>query len=314
MSFSTETKNELARQVPEKKKDQLSEIAGFFRSAGSLRLAGNGKFKILASTGNPAIARHYKKLLQEYFKIEAGLEIEAVKTLNKGHKYTITISPEQNSDQILRETGILLVREGENYISDGIYDVIIRSKGEKKAYLKGQFLASGYVSDPGKSYHLEIVTSSEILAQDVKKLMNSFSDISAKIAVRRKKYVVYIKSGIQVRDMLAIIGADSQVLIFDEQMLRREMMNDTVRMTNCDNANTDRILKASEEQRNIIEELDRKIGLKTLPPNLLEVARLRMEHPEASLIQIGEMLTPKLKKSAVSDRFAKLKKLLREFE
>ena len=75
MSFSTETKNELARTEPEKKCCQLAEIAGFLRVAGSLRLAGGGKFKIVVSTDNPAVARHYKRLIKEYFNVDTELEI-----------------------------------------------------------------------------------------------------------------------------------------------------------------------------------------------------------------------------------------------
>ena len=106
---------------PEKKCDQLAEIAGFLRVSGSLRLTGRGKFTIVIATDNPAIARHYKRLIREYFQIDAKLEVGGAEALKKGHTYMLTISPEDRSESILRETGILLVREGNNFISDGIY-------------------------------------------------------------------------------------------------------------------------------------------------------------------------------------------------
>ena len=100
-----------SRSVPEKKCCQLAEIAGFLRVSGSLRLAGGGKFKIVISTDNPAVARHYKKLIKEYFQVETELEVGEAPGPKKGRAYFLTIGPEMRSEQILRETGILLVRE-----------------------------------------------------------------------------------------------------------------------------------------------------------------------------------------------------------
>ena len=129
MSFSTETKNELSRVYPPKKCCQLAEIAGFLRVSGSIRLAGGGKFRIVITTDNPAVARHYKKLIKDYFQVDTELELGEGTNLKKGRLYMLTIGPEMRSEQILRETGILLVREGNNYISDGIYDDLIREYG-----------------------------------------------------------------------------------------------------------------------------------------------------------------------------------------
>ena len=145
MSFASDTKNELAHVQPEKKCCMLAEISGFLRVAGSIGLAGFGKFKIIVTTQNPAVARHYKKLLQDYFGIETKLEIGEGKTIGKAqagqkYAYSLTIDADNRSEQILRETGILLVREGNNYISDGIYSGIIGSKCCKKAYLRGVFM------------------------------------------------------------------------------------------------------------------------------------------------------------------------------
>ena len=162
MSFASETKNELARIEPEKKCCMLAEISGFLRVAGSIGLVGFGRFKIIITTENPAVARHYKKLIQDYFGIETKLEIGEGKAVGKSRgskkfSYSITIDADNLSEQILRETGILLIREGNNYISDGIYSGIVRTKCCKKAYLRGVFMGAGTMSDPEKGYDLEFV-------------------------------------------------------------------------------------------------------------------------------------------------------------
>ena len=193
MSFSADTKNELAHVEPEKKCCMLAEIAGFIRMCGSIRLAGGGKFEIVTATEHPAVARHYKRMLKEYFGIDAELAVGQGSGLKKGRSYLLSIGPENLSEQILRETGILMVKEGMNYISDGIYDGLIRTKCCRKACLRGIFLASGTITDPEKSYHLEFSCSSQILAGDVKKLINSFVDLHAKVSARKKNYAVYVK-------------------------------------------------------------------------------------------------------------------------
>lgn len=306
MSFSTEVKNELARTEPQKKSSQLAEIAGFVRVAGSIRLEGGGRFRIVLTTDNPAIARHYMRLFKEYFRIEPELEIGEASGLVKGHSYMLTIGPKAGSEQILRETGILLVREGNNYISDGIYEDVTKTKSDRKAYLRGIFLGAGSVTDPQKSYHLEMICATDILARDLTKLINTFVDLTAKIVERRGRYVVYMKNSAYIRDTLAIMGANSHVLVFDDVMIKKQMMNDTVRITNCDSANTDRTLDASQRQIAAILSLKEKGELDRLPYSLREIAELRLENPEASLQDLGDILDPPLKKSGVSNRIRKL--------
>ncbi|MEE0741077.1 MAG: DNA-binding protein WhiA [Emergencia sp.] len=309
MSFATETKNELARISPEKKCCMLAEIAGFLRVSGSLRLAGGGRFKIVITTENPAVARHYKRLIKEYFQVETELEIGEASGPKKGHAYMLTIDPEMRSEQILRETGILLVREGNNYISDGIYGDIIRSKCCRKAYLRGIFMGAGTVNDPNNSYHLEIVCASRNLAGDLKKMINSFVDLSVKISERKGRFVVYMKNYQYIRDTLAIMGAHTKVFEFENVQIKKELVNDTVRLTNCDNANTDRTLDASQRHIENIRKIQETIGLAALPEKLQVVAILRLENPDANLVQLGEMLDPPMKKSGINNRLRKIEEI-----
>ena len=306
MSFSSEVKNELARIEPEKNCCQLAEISGFLRTAGSLKLEGGGKFRIVVSTGDPAIARHYKKLLNTYFETPVDLEIEEGGNLGKSHKYMLSIGPEEKSEQILRETGILMIRQGNNYISDGIYDGIVRSKCCRKAYLRGVFLGSGTISDPSKAYHLEVICNTKVLARDLCKLINTFVDLSAKMVERKGKFIVYMKKAAYISDMLAIMGAHSHVLALSDVLIRKQMRGEAARISNCDNANTDRILDAAESQIATIIRLKETGNYDNLPYKLKEIAELRVQNPEASLTELGELLDPPLKKSGVNSRLKKL--------
>lgn len=309
MSFSMDTKNELAHYVPEKKCCMLAEIAGFIRLSGSIRLAGGGKFKIVTTTENPAVARHYKKLIKEYFDVDVALEVGQGNTLKKGKSYLLTIGPENHSEEILRETGILMVREGLNYISDGIYSGLIRTKCCKKAYLRGIFLASGTITDPEKSYHIEFICGSQVLAADVKKLINSFVDLHAKIMQRKKSYVVYVKESEQIMDILALMGAASQIFSFENVRITKEMRNKTNRISNCDQANIDKALQAAEKQLSWIHKIQREKGLESLPDKLYAAAVLRMEHPEATLQELADLMDPPMKKSGLNNRLKKIEEI-----
>ncbi|MGN0709319.1 MAG: DNA-binding protein WhiA [Anaerovoracaceae bacterium] len=308
MSFSSETKKELSGIEPEKKCCQLAEIAGFLRVAGSLRLAGGGHFDIMVTTDSPATARHYVKLIKEYFHTKADIAVmEENSPLRKGHQYSIVITSDNNSESILRETGILMVKEGSNYLTSGIYSDVTRKKCDRKAYLRGLFMGAGSVSDPARSYHLEFVAQRMVLADDIRKLLGSFG-IIAGVTERRGRFVTYVKNSEHISRVLALIGADSQVLKFENSRIRREMVGDAVRITNCDTANTDRIIDASERQLTAIRKIADAGRMGDLPEKLRETAELRLEHPEASLQQLGDMSEPKLKKSGINNRLKKLEK------
>lgn len=309
MSFASEVKNELSRVETEKKCCQLAEIAGFLRVSGSIGLAGLGKFKIIVTSENPAVIRHYKKLLHDYFDVETNLEVGESSSVGKKRAYKITIDADNRSEQILRETGILLVREGNNYISDGIYDGIVRSKCCKRAYLRGIFMGAGTMSDPEKSYHLEIVCGTETLSHDLKKLINSFVDLQAREFKRGKNFVVYMKKADYVADMLGIIGADTHSLVIENTLVEKSVKNEANRMANCDNANTDRMVAAAMKQIMAVEKIEEKKSLSWLPEKLREVALLRKEHPDISIKELGEMCDPPLKKSGINSRLKKIEEI-----
>jgi len=306
MSFSSETKNELARITPEKKCCTIAEIAGFMRFAGSIGLAGGGKFRISMTTQNIAVVRHYKSLIGSYFNVDTDIEVGRGEGFDRGKQYTITIDPDNNSEMILREAGILMVREGMNSISDGIYDGLIRTKCCRKSYLRGAFLASGTVASPDKSYHLEITTGSQLLARDLRRLINTFDDITPKIVERKKGYGVYLKAREQVADTLAIMGATGQYFHFQDVMMRKDLMNQAHRAENLDNANIDKAIRAAQEQVEWIRKIDEKRGLASLSAKLQEVAELRLEHPDAGLEELGQLLDPPLSKSGVNGRLRRL--------
>ena len=306
MSFSTDTKNELARVIPEKDCCKLAEIAGFLRVTAGFLIAGGGRVRLTMTTDNPAVARHFKGLIRDYFDVDTELDIEKAPAPRKGYSYILTVTDLDDSDSILRETGMLMVKQKMNYISDGIYRDIIRTKCCRKAYMRGIFLGAGTISDPQKGYHLEFVLKSNTLAKDLRHLINTFDDLSVKITRRGDKYIVYMKNFQYIRDTLAIMKAYTKVLELEDVAISKEMRNQATRMTNCDNANMDRTLDASERQRLAIRRIREMDAMGKLTPKLRDLAELRESNPDASLTALGEMMDPPRKKSGVNNRMKRI--------
>ena len=209
---------------------------------------------------------------------------------------------------------MMLIREGDEFLSDGIYQPIVKSKCCKRAYLRGLFLGVGTMSDPKKSYHLEFVLNSEHVAQDLRKLIGSFVNMSASLIERGEEHIVYLKRAEYISDMLGIMGANEAMLEFENIRIGRGLRREVNRISNCDNANVDRTLTAAEQQIRHIEIIKDKLGLENLEPVLRETAQLRLELPDASLSEIGDALSPTIKKPGVSKRFAKLKEIAEGLE
>ncbi len=311
MSFSSEAKNELARLNIEKKCCMLSEIAAYIRTAGDIELDNDNSYMIDLQTDQAAIARHLKKLIKEYFSVDCDLEVYEGGGVGRNRKtsansYHLILGPKERADQILRECGIIRIREGRDYLYDGIYDELLKAKCDRKAYLRGAFLGTGTMSDPTKSYHLEFAIRTEGVANDLKKVINSFTDMQAKVVKRGSRYVVYMKKADYVSDMLAIMGASGSMLKMEDIRIKKGLVSTAKREINCDSANLDRAVDTSLRQVEAIKKIDRLKGLKFLDPKLREAAMLRLEHPDATIAALGEMCDPPLKKSGINGRLRKI--------
>ena len=315
MSYASEIKNELARVEPEKDCCTLAEIAGFMRFAGSVLFAGGGRFRMVMTTPNLAVVRHYKKLIRRYFEVDTDIEVGSGASNSRGLKgartkeYMIRIDPENNSEMILREMGILIVRGGKNTFSDGIYDELIRTKCCRKAYLRGAFLASGTVNNPESSHHFEITTASGETARDLRRLINTFVDINARIVERKSGYGVYLKAREQIADTLAIMGASKAYFDYQDKIIRKDTVSAARKIEQLDLVNMDKAIRAAEKQREDIERIAARQGLESLSPKLREIAVLRLENPDLGIEALGQLMSPPLSKSGVNNRLRRISEI-----
>ena len=175
----------------------------------------------------------------------------------------------------------------------------------RRAFLRGTYLCIGSMSNPGKSYHLEFDCVREEKAHLLQELIESF-DIPAKIALRKKYYVVYVKEGAAICDMLNIMGAHVSLMDFENQRIVKEVRNSVNRKVNCETANIRKTVNAAAGQVKDIMLIEETWGLNKLPEHLQEIARLRLENQEATLQELGDMLASPVGKSGVNHRLRKL--------
>lgn len=171
--------------------------------------------------------------------------------------------------------------------------------------IRNLFLRSGSISDPEKCYHLEIVFVSFEEAEQVKKILEDFG-LDPKIVERKGHFVVYLKEGAQIADMLRIMEAPSALMEFENIRIVKEMRNSINRQVNCEAANLGKTISAAVKQVEDIKFICSKIGLDNIPESLAETARKRLEYPEATLKELGELMEPPLGKSGVNHRLKHL--------
>lgn len=308
MSFSMKTKNELSRVISQKKCCQLAELAAIIRMSGTIQLAGFQKVNVKIETENAAIARKVFTLFKKSFGIYTELRVRKNKLLKKNNHYIIMISSEAGANDILKSVGILRMDNGQFSIDHRIPKELVMDKCCKRSYLRGAFLGAGSVSDPEKTYHMEFVTSNEEHSEELKDLINFFG-LGAKIVQRKSSYVVYLKEGDQIVDLLNIMGAHAALLNLENIRIMKQVRNNVNRIVNCETANLSKIVNASIRQIENIEYIQKTKGLKILPDGLREIAELRLDYKEASLKELGQMLTPPVGKSGVNHRLRKIEQI-----
>ncbi|WP_027701033.1 DNA-binding protein WhiA [Metaclostridioides mangenotii] len=304
MSFSTDTKNELARILPEERSVAIAELAAIVKSAGSLQIAGYKKINLKILTELNSIARKVFKLLKNNFDINTTISINKNQMLKRNNSYVLTVTDEMGAIELLRELGMLEPGDG-FFTVDKVPEKLVEHDECKRAFLRGAFLGGGSISDPDKSYHMEFVTNSEEFAISLKDLINSIG-LNSKIVPRKSNHIVYLKESEQISDLLSVIGAHNALLSLQNTKILKEMRNNVNRIVNCETANLSKTVNAAVRQVEDINLIQRTIGISNLPNNLQEIAQIRVEYEDMTLKELGEMLDPPIGKSGVNHRLRKI--------
>ena len=305
MSFSSKVKDELSRQVNPARHCQIAEIAAILSLCGKIKISDQDHFSIEIHTENVAVARKYFTLLKKTFNIGTDVSIRRGAYLKRNRTYIVAVREHEDAIRVL-QAAKLLNEYGE--VSENlsvVRNVVVQNTCCRRAFIRGAFLASGSISDPEKFYHFEIACVAEPKAEQLRELIATF-DIEAKIVRRKKYYVVYIKEGSQIVDILNVMEAPVALMELENIRILKEMRNSVNRQVNCETANINKTVSAAVKQMEDIRYIQAVIGLDGLPDNLREMALVRLERPDATLKELGEALNPPVGKSGVNHRLRKL--------
>lgn len=307
MSFSSIVKNELCRIEVNKDCCLLSELAAVVRISAFMRISEGNGMSIRVTTENAPFARKLFSLIKKLYNLYPQVAIRKSSKLKKHVLYILDITSVLDHQSIREKVGIDCgIQNGAEQIRYAPFaDRISHKECCKKAYIRGAFLAAGSVSDPEKTYHLEITVHEPFLAEELSSLINSFG-LKSKIVGRKGNFVVYMKEGEDIVDFLNIVGAHTALMELENIRILKEMRNNVNRVVNCETANLQKTVNASIRQVENIKYIGDHLGFENLPENLREIAEIRLQYSNENLKELGEMLSPPLGKSGVNHRLRKL--------
>ncbi|RHV05155.1 DNA-binding protein WhiA [Firmicutes bacterium OM07-11] len=304
MSFSGNVKEELSEHWSSARHCQIAELAAILGLCGSIIINSRNEYRVKVHTENKAVARKVFTLIKKTFNIESDISIRR-NIQKQSVSYSVVVKQHQDALRVLQ--AVKLIDEHLDGFEEVriVNPIVVQQTCCKRAFIRGAFLAAGSMSDPKKAYHFEIVCAAEPMAEQIRELMSSFS-MDAKIVQRKKSYVVYLKEGSQIVDILNIMEAHVSLMELENVRILKEMRNTVNRKVNCETANLNKTVSAAVKQLEDITYLRDTIGLEKLSEGLEEVALARLSHPDASLKELGALLLPPVGKSGVNHRLRKL--------
>lgn len=316
-SFSSEVRQELVAESPKALHCRIAMLAGIISIDGKLKYEDHEILSIRMEQDELVDAA--VRLMRQIFGFTdedirliprsssgARLRIEDEENCRRVLQ-TLKLSPEPTSE--LADDNDPRVRQ--TVLQDRLLhadDIVISKQCCRGGFLKGAYLAAGSVSDPQAAYQLEIVTGRASVTGQLLKILGGF-DVQAKATLRKGREVVYIKDADSISEVLGQMGAGNAMMHLLNVRIEKNLRNNINREVNCEAANITKTTMAAQKSLADIRIIEEKMGIDALPPDLMEIARLRLDNPDLSLLELGGLLTPPLGKSGVNHRLNKIRKI-----
>lgn len=299
VSFSGNAKAEMCRSFPQKQCCALAQCFGILLfcncfSSDCIRIVTESK--------------EFAFILPKLFKRAFGLSFDSMPEIEVGGKQVFMIADKSKLSQIMNAYGFTPT----DTISLHINLPVVEDDCCKSAFFRGAFLAGGSVTDPVKGYHLEICTTHQRVVRESYALFEELVGFYPKTAARGGSQVLYLKNSDQISDVLTRLSAPVSAMGVMEARLEKELNNKVNRRCNCDEANTSKVVEASQEQISAIRILEKRAVVDQLPEKIKQAALVRMANPEASLTELAAMMNPPISKSAMNHRMQRLMQIAKE--
>lgn len=292
MSFASQVKAELAQLSPASLCCRKAQAYGMAQGGHSF-----GRGGVSLQTENQTIALLYRALLTEV----TGADFRLQQPSGERGFYLVCTATQQDTARVLAAFG-----HSEKDVAVRLNRANLECDGCAHAYLRGLFLSCGTVSNPQSSYHLECCVPYYNLSRDLPHL---FAEAGIRVRCVRRKgdHILYVKESEQIEDCLTVMGAVNATLELMNVKLVKDIRNKTNRVINCENANIDKTVAAAAAQLQAVNRIRQKTGgLDALPPELRELAELRLQNPDMSLRELGQALETPISRSGVNHRMQRI--------
>jgi len=292
MSYSYNTKTELCRLTPENACCAKAECYGML-------LYGNtfNKREIRIVTGNNVLG----KRIVDLFLIAFTTAFDIMPDDEESGKQAYVITDSLKISRIFEMFGF----SKENLLAHHVNLGVLEDECCRRSFIRGAFLTGGAVTDPAKSYHLELVTAHYNVSRQTYSLLLEMG-FSPKETSRSGTYIIYIKQSTGIEDFLTYIGAPIHAMALMSAKIEKDVRNTVNRKVNCDTANVTKTVEAATTQIEAIEKIKAAGAYQALPERLKQTAELRIENPELSIKELADTSTPPVSKSCMNHRLRKL--------
>ncbi len=307
MSFSGRVREELAENISAARHCRIAETAAFIGMCGTVVINSFDRYSIKIHSENLLVARKVFTLIEKTFNIRTDISIRR-NIAKQSVSYVVVVRRHEDALRILQATKMVSEYQENTGDIHPFSPLVLQQMCCRRAFLRGAYQAAGSMSDPRKSYHFEIVCSTPEAAEQIREVICSF-DLDAKTVKRKKSFVVYLKEGSQIVDILNVMEAHVALMELENVRILKEMRNSVNRKVNCETANINKTVSAAVKQVEDITYLRDTVGFEHLPDNLVEAAVARLENPDATLKELGEMLDPPVGKSGINHRLRRLSEM-----
>lgn len=315
MSFASDAKMEVLKEEIASDCCAIAFLSALVKCSGQLGFGMNKQIIVEVYTELLDVYDIVNKIIKQYYGKECIKEKVEENTKTKNDRYKITF-PSEITTQLLKDLGIMDInRDGLMEVSNGIAEFVIADDCCKRSYIKGVFIGSSTsnikikeysnLEKNSSGYHLEFLFAFEKLAEDFIELLRFF-EIPAKMTIRKKNPIVYIKEYQLICDILALVGANHAVLALQNEAAIRDLRNSINRQTNCMNANLSKTVNASVKQLNAIKVIQENVGLESLSDDLMELCLIRLANPDESLETLRKLYGKDISKSGINHRLNKI--------
>lgn len=295
MSYTTSVKREILLKEIEDSEEHLWEIYAILK--GKIAIAEN---KIELKLESLELAKRVYKYLKELINLKISIKYSISKRFGEHRIYVIEIPNQKGYKKLVND-----LEEMDRYSYEDMTENSIMG------FVKGIFLATGYIKDPDKEYAMDFFIDSPQVAEKLYEILVK-SGKRAFITNKRSKKLVYLRNSEDIMDIIVLIGALQSFFSYEEVTMLKDIKNKTIREINWEIANETKTLNTAQKQIRMIEFIKNNGGLGILTDVLLEMAQLRLQHSEASLGELAQIIG--LSKSGVRNRFRRIEEIYNELK